>query len=305
MLVTFLGTSGSIPTANRNLPSMAILRQSELFLFDCGEGTQRQMFIARVGFGRKTKIFITHMHGDHVLGLPGLFQTMSLLGREEPLEVFGPPGLQKFIEAFKKTVQFGLTFPVIVEEIRDGRSLYETRDYSIRCAQAEHSIPALAYGLFEKERPGRFHPEKAMALGIPKGPKWSQLQYNEPIALEGGRIVTPKEVTDPRRPGRKIVYSGDTKPSARLAKFAQGADLLVHDSTFGDDLQEKASEEGHSTASQAAQIAEQSKVSFLALFHLSARYVNPKILLEEAKQFFTNVFVAEDFMTLNISYKKT
>jgi ribonuclease Z len=305
MLVTFLGTSGSIPTPKRNLPSVAILRQSELFLFDCGEGTQRQMFVARIGFSRKTKIFITHMHGDHVLGLPGLFQTMSLLGREQPLEIFGPAGLRKFIEALNKTVQFGLTFPIIVEEIREGRSLYETRDYSIRCVEAEHSVPAFAYGLFEKERPGRFHPEKAIVLGIPKGPKWSQLQHNESITLEGGKTVTPEEVTDQRRPGRKVVYSGDTKPSARLAEFAQGADLLIHDSTFGDDLNEKASEEGHSTASQAALIARQSKVDLLALFHISARYVDPKILLEEAKSFFTNVLVAEDFLTLSISYKKT
>jgi ribonuclease Z len=263
------------------------------------------MFMAKVGFGRKTKIFITHMHGDHVLGLPGLFQTMSLLGREEPLEIFGPEGLREFIEALKRTVQFGLTFPIIAEEAKEASPLCQTRDYSIRCVEAEHSVPAFSYGFFEKERPGKFYPEKAVALGIPKGPKWSQLQYNEPIVLEGGRIVTPGEVAGPRRPGRKIVYSGDTRPSKRLLKFCYGADLLVHDSTFGDDLQEKAFEEGHSTASQAARLAKESKVGLLALFHISARYVDPKILLNEAKKIFANVLVAEDFMTLDIPYKKT
>jgi ribonuclease Z len=302
--VTFLGTSGSVPTLSRNLPSIAVRRKSELFLFDCGEGTQRQMFIARVGFSKKARIFITHMHGDHVLGLPGLIQTMSLLGREEPLEVYGPEGLADFVDAFKRTVQFGLTFPLTVKELNDDALLYRTKEYEVRCVKAEHSVPTFAFAIIEKDRPGKFHPERALALGVTEGPQWSKLQYGEIVTLKNGNIVNPEDVLGPGRPGLKIVYSGDTKPSKKVMDLAKQADLLIHDCTLSDDLKDKALEEGHSTAAQAASVALEAEVVRLALFHVSARYPDPSILLKEAQKIFTNTFVAEDFMSMSIPYKE-
>jgi ribonuclease Z len=229
---------------------------------------------------------------------------MSLLGREEPLEIFGPEGLYDFIDSFKRTVQFGLTFSLSIKELREDSLLYQTKEYEVRCVKTEHSIPAFAYGLIEKDRPGRFYPEKAEALGVPKGPYWSRLQYNEAVTLENGTIVNPRDVVGPKRPGIKIVYSGDTRPSKRVIKLAYKADLLIHDSTLSDELKDKALEEDHSTASQAAQIAKEAEVTQLALFHISARYTNPSILLKEAQRIFPKTFVAEDFMTLNIPHRE-
>ena len=297
--ITFLGTSASIPTVTRALSAVALKREGELFLFDCGEGAQRQMIAAKIGFNRKTRIFITHMHGDHILGLPGLLQTMSLLGRDKPLQIYGPPGIVEFINAVKKTVRFAVKFPVEVYEIGDGLICQE-REYEIRSAWAEHSVPSLAYALIEKHRPGRFNPERAFSLGIPKGPLWSRLQRGEEIKLPDGRIVKPEDVLGPPRRGRKIVYVGDTKPSSVIADFASGADVLIHEATFAEDLAERAEEDMHSTPSGAALVAKKAKVKLLVLTHISARYRDPKVLLEEAKKKFPNVLVAEDFMSIDV-----
>jgi len=190
--ITFLGTAASIPTPTRALSAVALKREGELFLFDCGEGAQRQMITAKIGFNRKTRIFITHMHGDHILGLPGLLQTMSLLGRDKPLQIYGPQGIAEFIDAIKRTVRFSLKFPVEVYEIEDGLVCQE-REYEIRSAWAEHSVPSLAYALIEKPRPGRFNPERAISLGVPRGPLWSRLQRGEDVKLPDGRIVKPRD----------------------------------------------------------------------------------------------------------------
>jgi ribonuclease Z len=298
--VVFLGTAGSVPTPKRGLPAIMIQRNGERILFDCGEGVQRQMMRARVGFRGITKVFVTHMHGDHILGLPGLLQTMALLDRERKLEVYGPPGIKRFIEVVKETVQFVLTFPVEVHEIKDGGVVCEEKEYSVEAVWASHVIPNLAYTLVEKLRLGRFYPEKAKALGVPEGSLWSKLQHGSSVELRNGRTVKPEEVVGPPRPGRKIVYTGDTRSFEAFVEFAAGADLLIHDATLDDELAERAEEDGHSTPSQAAENAKKAKVKQLVLTHISARYDDSSVLLEQARKTFKRTRVAEDFMKIEI-----
>lgn len=300
--VVFLGTAGSIPTPQRSLPAIAVQRKGEVILFDCGEGTQRQMVRAGTSFHRKTKVFITHMHGDHVLGLPGLFQTMSLLDREKKLEVYGPPGIKMFVETTQQTVQFTRTFPIKVSEIENAHIICDEKEYEVHAIQVNHVIPSLAYALTEKTRPGKFHPEKALALGVPEGSLWSKLQHGSAVELLNGRVVNPEEVLGPPRSGRKIVYTGDTRSVKKLAEFAENADLLIHEATFDDELEEKAREDGHSTPSQAAETAKKAETKRLVLTHISARYRDSSLLLEQAKKVFPRVDVAEDFMEISIPY---
>ena len=269
-------------------------------MFDCGEGVQRQMIKAKTGFHKKMKVFISHMHGDHVLGLPGLLQTMALLDRERKLEVYGPPGIKRFIEAIKETVQFVLTFPVEINEIEEAGVVCEEKEYTVEAVWANHLIPNLAYALVEKPRPGRFYPEKAKALGVPEGSLWSKLQHGHKVKLPDGRVIKPQHVVGQHRSGRKIVYTGDTRPFKGLVKFAAGADLLIHDATLDDELAERAQEDGHSTPSQAAENAKKAKVKKLVLTHISARYDDTSPLLEQAQKAFKNAKVAEDFMKLEI-----
>lgn len=298
--IIFLGTSGGVPTNERSLPSVVIQREGEILMFDCGEGTQRQMIKAKLGFGRRMTVFITHMHGDHVLGLPGLIQTMSLLGREKPLNVYGPTGIKAFIEAVTATVKFWLSFPINVTEVSCEGTVYECGDYEVKAVWADHTIPSLAYALVEKPRPGRFYPERAMALGVPMGPLWSALQRGASVTLPDGRVVKPSDVLGPPRPGRKIAYSGDTRPSDRVVELAKDADVLIHEATFGDDLQERAKEEGHSTSSGAANVASKANVNLLILTHISARYSHPEVLLEEARRIFPNTRLASDLDEIEV-----
>jgi ribonuclease Z len=298
--VIFLGTAGSVPTTKRSLPAILVQHKGEQIMFDCGEGVQRQMIRAKAGFHGKMKVFVTHMHGDHVLGLPGLLQTMALLDREKKLDVYGPPGIKRFLEGIKDTVQFVLTFPVEVHEICEPSVVCEEQEYAVRAVWADHVIPSLAYAFVEKPRPGRFYPEKAKALGVQEGPLWSKLQYGHAVKLPNGRIVRSEDVAGPRRPGRKIVYTGDTRPFKGFVKFAAGADLLVHDATLDNELAERAGEDGHSTPEQAAKNAKKARVKQLILTHVSARYEDTSILLEQAKRIFKNTQVAEDFMKIEI-----
>jgi ribonuclease Z len=298
--VVFLGTAGSVPTPKRSLPAILIQRKGEQIMFDCGEGVQRQIIKAKAGFHRKMKVFITHMHGDHVLGLPGLLQTMALLDRERKLDVYGPPGIKRFLEDIRETVQFVLTFPMEIHEIHEAGVVREEQEYVIQAVWANHVIPSLAYALVEKPRPGKFHPEKAKALGIPEGSLWSKLQHGHDVKLPDGRVVKPEDVTGPLRLGRKIVYTGDTRPFKGFVKLATGADLLIHDATLDEKLAERAEEDGHSTPEQAARNAKKAKVKQLILTHLSARYDDASILLEQAQKIFKNTQVAEDFMKIEI-----
>jgi ribonuclease Z len=298
--VLFLGTAASVPTVDRALPSVAVKRKDEILMFDCGEGIQRQMTRARVGFHKKMKIFVSHMHGDHILGLPGLLQTMSLFDRNRKLEVYGPVGVEAFIEAIQRTVQFVLTFPVEIHEIEDEGLVCDEKEYQVKAARTDHLIPSLAYALVEKPRPGRFNPEKAMAFGIPEGPLWSKLQHGKAVKTSTGKIIQPEYVVGAPRPGRKLAYSGDTRPTESLVKLAQNADLLIHEATLSDELLERAQEEGHSTPSQAAEIARKARVKQLILTHISSRYRATQQLLEQAQEIFPSVVVATDFMKIDV-----
>jgi ribonuclease Z len=299
MRIIFLGTGGSIPTRERGSPAIAIMRKREVILFDCGEGTQHRMAAAHVSFNRPTRIFVTHLHGDHVLGLPGLLQTMSLLEREIPLQIYGPRGLASFVGAFT-SILGAPTFPLEINELVEEGVAYSGPEYRVEAVRADHEGESWSYGLFENPRPGRFHPERARMLGIPMGPLWRRLQYGERVVLDDGRVIEPDEVVDPPREGRKIIYSGDTRPSRALIRLAEGADILIHEATFDDGLAERAYRDGHSTARQAAEVALAAGARSLILIHISSRYPDASILLEQARAVFPNTMIAADMMEVDL-----
>jgi ribonuclease Z len=303
MRLFFLGTSGSIPTVKRGLPAIALKRERELLLFDCAEGTQRQMVHARLSPMKIDAIFITHLHGDHFLGLVGLIQTLSLMDRTRPLEVYCPEGERERIEAYLQIPHYTVTFDVRVQELKAGEEL-RRRGYRILTSNVSHPVPALAYALVEDERPGRFYPEKAVALGVKPGPAFSRLKAGETVRLRDGCTVRPEQVMGPPRPGRKIVYTGDTRPSEYIVELARGADVLIHDCTLADELAEKAAENSHSTPSEAAEVAKRAGVKQLVLIHISPRYEDDSVLLEQAKKIFPNTVVAHDLMELEIPLHK-
>ena len=240
------------------------------------------------------------MHGDHVLGLPGLLQTMALLNRERKLDVYGPPRITDFMEAVRETVPFGLTFPVEIHQVEEPGVIVDEQGFRVEAILSKHPLPSFSYAFVEKPRPGKFHPEKAKAMGIKEGPLWGRLQRGQSVKLSSGRVVRPEEVMDKPREGRKIVYTGDTRPFRALEKFASGADVLIHDSTLGEELADRAMEYGHSTPRQAAETAKKAKVKTLILTHISQRYKDPNKVLKQAKKIFKNTIVAEDFMKLDV-----
>jgi ribonuclease Z len=273
-------------------------------MFDCGENTQRQMMQAKVSFHRKLSVLLTHLHGDHVLGLPGVLQTMALMDRKEPVAVYGPPGIKDFLVCTKKTLNFGLTFPVEIYEIQGEGKIIDEENYTLTAIKSNHAIESYAYAFVEKPRPGKFYPKKAQALGVPLGELWSKLQSGQEVTLPNGAHVKPGDVMGVPRTGRKIVYTGDTKPFDGFAAFATDADLVIHESTFDDALAEKAAHDGHSTPSQAAQQAKVANAKQLVLVHISARYPEATLLLEQAKKVFANTVLAEDFMELELPLKE-
>ena len=298
--VVFLGTSGSVPTLKRSLPSVVVQCPKELWMFDCGENTQRQMMQSKVSFHKKLKVFLTHLHGDHVLGLPGVLQTMALMDRKEPVQVYGPAGIKDFLVCTKETLNFGLTFPVEINEILAEGIISNEDNYSVVAVKSNHAVESYAYAFVEKPRPGKFYPKKAAALGVPVGELWSKLQGGKEITLPNGKVVKPSDVMGPLRAGRKIVYTGDTRPFEAFTKFAAGADLVIHDCTFDDSLVEKAALDGHSTPSQAAEQARAAGAKLLVLSHISARYADASLLLEQAKKTFANTVLAQDFLELEL-----
>jgi len=298
MRATFLGTGGSVPTKKRNLPSFAVRTNGGLVMFDCGEGTQRQFLIAKLGFNREMKILISHMHADHILGLPGLLHSMSFMGRNRGLEIYGPAGIADFVECTTETVRFRSLFPVRTIEVRAG-TVARTESYTIEAAWADHGVPCLSYALLENDKPGRFHPGKARKLGIQKGPLWKTLQMGKSVRV-GGRRIDPSKVVGPPRKGLKITYAIDTRPCDRIVQLAMGSDLLVHDGMFASDASDRAQEFGHSTAAEAASVAKRSRSKNLALTHLSAIYDDTKQLLVEAKRIFPRTSVAEDLKSLQL-----
>ena len=298
--VVFLGTSASVPTKSRSLPSIMVIRDGEQFLFDCGEGTQRQVVKAGLGLRKRLKVFITHMHADHVLGLAGVLMSLSLTGRQDPLEIYGPSKLESFIEHTKELFNFNPLFDVIVHRVSEG-TVYQGRGFKIVAFKVKHTAESYGYALVEDQRPGRFDSKKAEELGIPKGPLWKALQEGKTVVV-GGREIRPEDVLGPPRKGLKIVYSGDTAPTREVVEASKGADLLIHEATFDDTLQDRAISELHSTAGQAASIALEANVKRLVLTHISPRYEDPSLLLSQAKKIFENTIIAEDFMSIELKW---
>ena len=302
LYIYFLGTGGSWPTVQRNVSAVAIKRGGEIILFDCGEGTQRQLQKSKISYMQIKKIFITHYHGDHFLGLPGVIQTFQLNDREEPLHVYGPKGIGKIVSDVIHLGYFKPSYDIFAYEMKPGDEI-KFEGYKIKCIDVCHNVPTLAYCLEEDIRPGRFNKKKALELGIPEGPLFRKLQNGESVNMNG-KIITPEMVLGPPRPGRKITISGDTMPCEKLVKFAKGSDVLIHDATFDSSLEERAIEYGHSTARQAAEIAKRAEVEKLILTHISPRYKDAKLLEEEAREIFPNTWVAHDFMELEVRLKK-
>jgi ribonuclease Z len=296
--VVFLGTSGSLPTPERSSSCVAVKIGRGVILLDCGEGTQRQMVAAHIGFSRVKQIFLTHLHGDHVLGVPGLLQSMTLQRREEPLDVFGPKGTHAFLQGVSNTLG-GPGFPVTVHEISEPGVVYEGHSFKVEVCRGDHRLEAWSYAIIEKPRPGKFHPEKARALGVPEGALWKRLQEGKDVEVVG-KIIKSLDVVDAPRRGRVIVYTGDTRPSDEVAKLASGADLLIHEATFADDMVERAKEDGHSTFSQAAGVAVRAGVKRLILTHISSRYGDVAPLLEAAVKIFPDTVVASDLLEVEV-----
>jgi ribonuclease Z len=297
--VTFLGTSSAAPTRERGLPAIAIRREGQVILMDCGEGVQRRFLDQSLGLGKDMAILITHLHGDHVSGLLGLLQTMSLAQRKKPIDVVAPSKLLRWLEVTSELLNIGLTFPIRFTAAKPGIVLRNPA-FRVRAARAFHSIEAYSYLVEENPRPGVFHPGRARALGVPKGKLWSRLQKGRSVTV-GKRKVAPTEVTGPERRGAKIGYSGDTRPSSRLVRFFSGCDLLIFDSTFRAGDREKAVERRHSTCVEAATVAKNANVKKLALTHFSARYTETSALVREARMVFPNTVAAYDGLTLEIS----
>ena len=300
MRIAFLGTGGTYPSKQRNVTSVAIQLPGEIIMFDCGEGTQRQLMHSSVSFMKIKKIFISHLHADHFLGLPGLIQSMSLNGREDELLIFGPKGLRKNVDSMMSLGYFKSGFEVVSRDVRPGTVL-DFGGYTVKTVQADHSIPALAFSLEEKARPGKFDLKRAKALGIPEGPLFRRLQGGSPVSVEGRRI-TPRMVLGKPRLGRKVVYSGDTKPSDRIVALAKGADVLIHDCTLDSSHEGLAFDFGHSTAAQAAAVAKKAKVRILFLVHLSPRYEDTSVLEAEARRVFKDSVVASDLSEYTVKY---
>ncbi|MEM3584595.1 MAG: ribonuclease Z, partial [Nitrososphaerales archaeon] len=259
------------------------------------------MVKAGLGFNRKTKIFITHFHGDHIVGLLGILQTMSMLNRNRALDIYGPRGIIGFLKHNIKYLKFGLTFEINVNEVREGVVVKE-KDYIIKACLAEHSIRTYSYLLEESDRPGVFYPEKALKLGVPKGELWSRLQSGESIKLND-KIITPDQVLGPKRPGRKIGISGDTRPNSKLIKFFSNADVIIFDSTYGDEYSDKAKENMHSTCVEAAQLAKDAGANLLILTHFSARYEDVSNLVSQASKIHPNVIAASDQLVIEVPYR--
>ena len=302
MRLFFLGTSSAVPTASRGLSSIALMRGAELLLFDAGEGMQRNFIKAGLGINKKMKIFITHMHADHCVGLLGLLQTMGLQGREKSVYIYGEPRLEEFLRENMRIINFGLTFDIIVSKIEKGGVVVKEKDYQISCCETLHSVPSFAYCLEEFERPGIFNISEAKRLGIPEGELYGKLQHGQNI-IYGGKMIKSTHVVGPPRRGRKIGISGDTRPTDKLVRFFKECDVLVFESTYGGDKQEKAIENGHSTAAEAATIAKKAKVDKLLLTHFSARYDETSLLVKEASAIHNNVEAAEDLKVVKISYR--
>ena len=299
----FLGTSAARPTVERSVSALAVVREGETLLFECGEGTQRQMMRYGVGFGL-SEIFFTHFHADHFLGVIGLVRTLGLQGRTDPMRCYGPKGAKRLLTSALNLGVERVPFEVEVVELEADAAL-RRGEYDIRTYAADHGSNALGYVLVEKDRLGKFDPALAKEAGVPEGPLWGRLQHGETVTLPDGRAVPPDTIVGPPRPGRKVVYTGDTRPCKATIEAAIGADVLVHEATFSLEEADRAKETDHSTAREAAEVARMARARRLVLTHVSARYSrDPGPLLEEAQAVFAETVVARDGMEIDVPYRE-
>jgi ribonuclease Z len=302
LTVRFLGTSASRPTVERNVTSVAMIREGETLLFDCGEGTQRQMMRYGISFAI-ADIFFTHMHADHMLGVIGLFRTLSLQGRIEPMRLWGPRGSAALLRQAIALGSDKQSFALEINEITPDSPI-PRKGYSIVPYAADHKDKlALGFAIIEEIRLGRFNPDKARELGVPEGPAWGRIHKGQPVTLDDGRVVQPTDLVGPSRPGRRVVFTGDSRPCEETIRISEGADLLIHEATFADDEQPRALETGHATAREAAEVAAKAGVKQLVLTHLSARYsINASELLQQAREVFPETVVARDGFELEVPF---
>lgn len=298
MKLVFLGTSAAQPTEQRGLTCICLEKEGEVLMFDAGEGAQMSYLRAGLGWNKRMKIFVTHLHGDHCIGILGLLQTMTLQHRTESIEIYGPDGIEEFIAQNIKILNFGLSFPVMITTVKRGL-VCDDKTYLVFAEEAEHSIPAFSYLFQEKDKPGKFDLQKAKSLGIPEGPLWHELQMGKEIRV-GDKTYKPEQVLGEKRPGKKIGISGDTRPTKTLEEFFKNCDYLSFDCTFSDKLKDKAVETFHSTAKEAATLAKKANVVNLILTHFSARYKDESELLQEAGKIHSSVIAAKDLLEIEI-----
>ncbi len=308
--ITFLGTSSGVPTRSRNVSSVALRlpQRGELWLFDCGEGTQHQILRSDLKISQLTRIFITHMHGDHVFGLMGLLATCGLAGNPHRIDIYGPPKLDEYLRACSRYSQTHLSYPMQVHTVEPG-VIYEDEEFTVSCKPLEHRVPAFGYRLVEKDRPGRFDVEKAKALSIPPGRVYGQLKRGETVTLLDGRQINGADLCGPTEEGRKIVYCTDTVYCENAVSLAQNADVLIHEATFSHQDAELAFQRLHSTSTMAAQVALAAQVKQLIMTHFSPRYapgnnIDLHDLLQEARAIFPNTNMAYDFWTYEVPRRR-
>jgi ribonuclease Z len=308
--ITFLGTSSGVPTRSRNVSSIALRlpQRAEVWLFDCGEGTQHQFLRSNLKTSQISKIFVTHMHGDHIFGLMGLLASIGLAGNSKGIDIYGPAGLREYLQACGKYSYTYFAYGLKVHTIKPG-IVCEDKDFTVSCGQLKHRVPAFGYRIAEKDRTGRFSVEKAQELGIPSGPLYGRLKQGESITLEDGRIIHGRELCGADERGRHLVYCTDTIFCDGAVELAKDADVLIHEATFAHKDADMAFESLHSTSTMAAQVALAAQVRQLIMTHFSPRYnfsneLNLEDLCQEARAIFPNTILAQDFFTYEIPRKE-
>jgi len=308
--ITFLGTSAGVPTRARNVSCVALRlpQRGEVWLFDCGEGTQHQLLRSELNISQVTRIFITHMHGDHMLGLMGLLATCGMAGHARGVTVYGPRGITEYVREVSRRTQLHTSYPLEVNEVREGQ-VFEDEEYTVVCAPLKHRLPAFGYRVNEKDRPGHFDVERAQAEGIPPGPLYGRLKRGERVTLPDGRALDGADFCGPDLKGRAVVYCTDTIYCRSAVELARGADLLIHEATFAEADEGLAVRSRHSTASMAGRVARESGARRLVLTHLSPRYfpgnqTGPEELLQEARAVFPEAELAHDFLSVDVERRE-
>jgi ribonuclease Z len=302
MKIIPLGTSSGTPTKERNVSAIAIFINGRWLLFDCGEGTQYRLLRAPVRLGQLDAIFVTHLHGDHIFGMPGLLATLSMQHRDQPLNVYGPRGIKDFVTSALRFSMTKLSYEVKITEIEAG-NIRVGEGYSVSCLPLDHQVIDFGYAIIEDDRPGRFDLEQARALGIPAGPLYGKLQSGQDVTLDDGREIKSRDVVGETRKGRRVVYCTDTRPCQNSVELARNASLLIHEATYTQELVDEARKRGHSTAAQAASIAEQANCERLLITHFSPRYLDSIDLLAEARRIFPNTDAARDLVEIEVQHK--